>query len=158
MLCSCCVVSVFSAVYERSSRLGPSIAMMLGSPALNPAALVLTFLLFAPKIALARLLMAAPAVFLSGLMIEGLFGDRAAPFVLKKEYTPLSFGRALMEIAIRTIPLLLIGVIASMLLIEYLPSNLFASSSFRSLAVIAPLPSLCLSRYPHSSKYLWLLV
>src|SRR6185436_2837680 len=118
MLCSCCVVSVFSAVYERSSRLGPSIAIMLGSPALNPAALVLTFLLFAPKIALARLLMAAPAVFLSGLMIEGLFGNHATAFALKKEYTPLSFSRALIDVVVRTIPLLVIGVIASMLLIE----------------------------------------
>jgi uncharacterized membrane protein YraQ (UPF0718 family) len=137
MLCSCCVVSVFSSVYERSSRLGPSIAIMLGSPALNPAALILTFLLFSPDIAIARLLMAAPAVFWSGLMIEELFPNCSAAFALQKEYTPLNFSRALMDVVIRTIPLLILGVIASMLLIEYLPSDLLASHSFRSLAVIA---------------------
>src|SRR2546425_1654146 len=60
MLCSCCVAAVFTTVYERSSRLGPALAIMLASPALNPAALVLTFLLFAPKLAVARLAMTVP--------------------------------------------------------------------------------------------------
>src|SRR5262249_59099751 len=85
MRCSCCVVSVFSTVYERSLRLGPSLAIMLASPALNPAALFLTFLLFAPKVAAARLLMAVPVVFLSGVVIERLFPNYSASFVLKRD-------------------------------------------------------------------------
>ncbi len=47
MLCSCCVAPIFTGVYERSARLGPSIGLMLAAPALNPAALILTFMLFA---------------------------------------------------------------------------------------------------------------
>lgn len=46
MLCSCCAAPLFSSVYERSRLLAPSLALMVGAPALNPAALVLTFLLF----------------------------------------------------------------------------------------------------------------
>jgi hypothetical protein len=147
MLCSCCVVSVFTAVYERSLRLGPSLAIMLASPALNPAALVLTFMLFAPKIAIARLLMAAPAVFLSGFLIEHLFPKHAAAAVLTNVSSPVDsvhgfgeaasrFNRSLIDVVVRTIPALVIGVIGSMLLIEYLPKELLASNDFRSLAVL----------------------
>ena len=64
MLCSCCVAPVFSSVYRRSSRLGPSLALMIAAPALNPAALVLTFLLFSSDIAWSRLLMSLVAVFI----------------------------------------------------------------------------------------------
>src|SRR2546421_10567527 len=41
MLCSCCVAPIFTGVYERSARLGPSLGLMLAAPALNPAALSL---------------------------------------------------------------------------------------------------------------------
>jgi uncharacterized membrane protein YraQ (UPF0718 family) len=64
MLCSCCVAPVFTAVYERSARLGPSLAMALAAPSLNPIALALTFMLFHPSIAIARLAMALAVVFL----------------------------------------------------------------------------------------------
>src|SRR5438132_10945910 len=45
MLCSCCVAPIFTGVYERSARLGPSLGLLLAAPALNPAALILTFIL-----------------------------------------------------------------------------------------------------------------
>src|SRR5204862_5905206 len=45
MLFSCCVTPVFTGVYERGARLGPSLSLMLASPGLNIAALALTFLL-----------------------------------------------------------------------------------------------------------------
>ena len=137
MLCSCCVASVFSTVYERSRRLAPSLAIMLASPALNPAALVLTFLLFAPKLAAARLLMAVPAVFLSGIVIEKLFPTHmadAAP--APSDERAIGFGQSLIDVVKRTVPALVVGVICSMLLIEYLPKDLLASSNFRFLAVV----------------------
>src|SRR5260370_5096290 len=55
MLCSCCVAPIFTGVYERSARLGPSIRLMLAAPALNPAALILTFMLFYYKVGTVRL-------------------------------------------------------------------------------------------------------
>src|SRR5262245_57724836 len=148
MLCSCCVVSVFSTVYERSLRLGPSLAIMLASPALNPAALVITFLLFPTKVAVARLLMAVPVVFLRGVVIEHLFPNHAVAGVLKRDSIPKAnvnglqdaaqrFGRSLIDVSLRTLPVLLIGVLCSMLLNEYVPADWLASHHFRSFAVIA---------------------
>src|SRR5262249_10552759 len=46
MLCSCCVTPVFQSVYETGARLSSALTVMLASPGLNPAALLLTFLLF----------------------------------------------------------------------------------------------------------------
>src|SRR5688572_15230719 len=46
MLCSCCVAPVFEGVYERTRRLGPSLGLMLAAPALNPAVIAVTFLVF----------------------------------------------------------------------------------------------------------------
>jgi uncharacterized membrane protein YraQ (UPF0718 family) len=59
MLCSCCASPVFSAVYERSRRLSPSLALMLASPGMNPASLALCFMLFPTQIAAARVLIAS---------------------------------------------------------------------------------------------------
>jgi uncharacterized membrane protein YraQ (UPF0718 family) len=146
MLCSCCVAPVFSAMYERSSRLGPAVAMMIASPSLNPAAIVLTFTLFAPNIAAMRLAMAAMAVLLSGVVTEQLAGG-LAPGVVRSKQTgyrtpvglreaPAALLRSLAEILVRTIPALVLGVICSMVLIQYVPKELLASNVFRSLAVV----------------------
>jgi uncharacterized membrane protein YraQ (UPF0718 family) len=55
MLCSCCVTPVFQSVYETGVRLSSALTLMLASPGLNPAALLLTFLLFPAKLGWARL-------------------------------------------------------------------------------------------------------
>lgn len=148
MLCSCCVAPVFGAVYERSSRLGPSLALMLASPSLNPAALVLTFMLFSPNIAVARMLMAGSAVLFGGVLIERLFRN-AAPIPIHRDQTAAyktpkgfheiasAFLRSLSYMVVRTIPALILGVICSMLLVQYVPKEFLSSSGFRYLAVVA---------------------
>src|SRR5206468_6628973 len=47
------------------------------------------------------------------------------------------FLHSLFDVVIRTIPALILGVICSMLLIEYVPRELLASANFRLFAVIA---------------------
>jgi uncharacterized membrane protein YraQ (UPF0718 family) len=147
MLCSCCVAPVFTAVYERSSRLGPSLAIMLAAPSLNPAALVLTWMLFAPKIAAARLLMAAVAVFLGGIVIERLLGSSTIAPLSGKRPDPAipadwwqaaaTFSRSLLYMLVPTMPALLLGVLCSTLLTQFVPKELFASDSFSGLVVMA---------------------
>jgi uncharacterized membrane protein YraQ (UPF0718 family) len=56
MLCSCCVAPIFPAVYQRTRRLAPALALTLASPSLNPVALPLSFVLL--RIAGARVAMA----------------------------------------------------------------------------------------------------
>jgi len=74
MLCSCCVAPIFTGVYERSARLGPSIGLMLAAPALNPAALILTFMLFDYKIGVTRAAASVAAVLFTGMIADRLFG------------------------------------------------------------------------------------
>src|SRR6267378_3792023 len=79
MLCSCCVAPIFKGVYERSARLGPSLGLMLAAPALNPAALILTFLLFDFKIATSRVAASLAAVLFTGMIADKLFGGKRVP-------------------------------------------------------------------------------
>src|SRR2546421_5183934 len=72
MLCSCCVAPIFTGVYERSARLGPSLALMLAAPALNPAALILTFMLFDYKVGMVRLGAAMAAVLFTWMIADKL--------------------------------------------------------------------------------------
>ena len=80
MLCSCCASPVFSAVYEKSRRLSPSLALMLASPGLNPASLALCFMLFQTRIAAARVLMTLAAM---------LFASRLPDLLLQRASSPL---------------------------------------------------------------------
>lgn len=130
MLCSCCVTPVFSSVYRRSSRLGPSLAMMLAAPALNPAALVLTFILFSSGIAWTRLAMSLVAVFVGTAVVARIAGSgRGAPLPLDAAVdappalNPVArYLQSLLHIGIRTVPLIIIGVVVSMSIANYLPT------------------------------------
>lgn len=133
MLCSCCVAPVFSAVYERSTRLGPSLAVMLAAPALNPAALILTFALFPPLIAWSRLSMSVAAVFAGTALIALVCGNRVVP---QEPMTrgqgeggiPALAGRSAVprllwscaHVAVKTIPLIAMGVAVGMLIAGFL--------------------------------------
>src|SRR5437867_9531214 len=110
MLCSCCVAPIFGAVYESSARLAPALTLMLASPALNPATLVLTFMLFGPGIGAMRFILAVVAVAAIGPSIELLFprvqvqADRELRNGAGKE----SFGQALYTVLARTVPALIV--------------------------------------------------
>src|SRR3989441_9598804 len=73
MLCSCCVAPIFTGVYERSARLGPSLGLMIAAPALNPAALILTFMLFDYKVGAVRLSASVTAVLFTGMLADRIF-------------------------------------------------------------------------------------
>src|SRR5882672_7012996 len=79
MLCSCCVAPIFTGVYERSARLGPSLGLMLAAPALNPAALILTFILFDYKIGVTRLAASIVAVLFTGMIADKIFRGASVP-------------------------------------------------------------------------------
>jgi uncharacterized protein len=140
MLCSCCVAPVFSGMYERSSKLGPSLAVMLAAPALNPAALILTFMLFDYRLATTRLVAAAGAVFFTGALIEKFIKVKpidCAP-ADQENIQPLlpRFLRSCGYVAIRTLPLIAIGVLVSMAIALWLPVGALASSRGQLVATI----------------------
>ncbi|MBI2897988.1 MAG: permease [Deltaproteobacteria bacterium] len=148
MLCSCCVAPVFTSVYGRTRRLGPALGLMIGSPALNPAALILTFVLFSAAASIGRLAMALVAVLVASAVIGRLFGASAAPpdSTGAEEEAPAtaadtfrSFGRSLAGVALRTVPLIVLGVIASVAIARALPVDWLASTEGKvaTIAVVS---------------------
>jgi uncharacterized protein len=137
MLCSCCVAPIFGAVYEGSGQLAPALTLMLASPALNPAALALTFILFGPAIGALRLVLSLAAVAVIGPVVETLFPRTVVTAASQADYSTdrTSFARALVTVVVRTVPALIVGLLVSMLLVQWLPPGAFASGIPRILAI-----------------------
>src|SRR5207244_2736015 len=119
MLCSCCVAPIFTGVYERSARLGPSLALMLAAPALNPAALILTFMLFDFKVGMVRLGAAMGAVLFTGMIADRLLGETKVHCdtdnwqAAGRPTDFFHFLRSCARVAIRLLPVIIIGVVVS---------------------------------------------
>ena len=142
MLCSCCVAPIFTGVYERSARLGPSLALMLAAPALNPAALILTFMLFDYKVGMVRLGAAMAAVLFTGMIADKLLGRTSASCDKddwQAEARPTDFVhflRACARVAVRLVPVIIIGVLLSMVIAQFVPAGAYNSNVAKFLAII----------------------
>src|SRR6266567_1977248 len=142
MLCSCCVAPIFTGIYERSARLGPSIALMLAAPALNPAALILTFMLFNYKVGMVRLGGAMIAVLFTGMIADRLLGRTSVSCARndwQAEARPadfIHFLRTCARVAFRLIPVIVIGVLLSMIIAQMIPVRTFHSTLAMFLAII----------------------
>ncbi|MDQ3746125.1 MAG: permease [Acidobacteriota bacterium] len=142
MLCSCCIAPVFTSVYERSSRLAPSLALMLAAPSLNPAALLLTFMLFGGKVGAVRLLLSAACVLVIGLLAESLIKVR--PPACAVEDAPrarqasgvTAYLSACSKVALQTLPLIVGGVMISMVVARWLPTGGLGSRAEDVLAIV----------------------
>lgn len=143
MLCSCCVAPLFKGVYERSARLGPSLGLMLAAPALNPAALILTFMLFDYRVAGTRAAASLAAVLFTGMIADKIFGKTRVPCEVDYISQDLSarsyllrFVRSCVQVALRLIPVIVIGVLASMVIAQWLPVSAATSPNAKLLTVI----------------------
>jgi len=140
MLCSCCAAPIFSTMYERSARLGPSLATTLAAPSLNPAALILTFMLFDSRIAIVRLAMALLGVFLIASAVDWLFRTRlnACPIDSEESEQPtvIALLHSWLRVAVRTVPLIIVGVLVSMLVARWLPAGVLASNLGKMTALV----------------------
>ncbi|HZE71160.1 MAG TPA: permease [Pyrinomonadaceae bacterium] len=141
MLCSCCAAPIFSSMYERSSRVGPSLATVLAAPSLNPFALLLTFMLFGPRVGIVRVTIAILIVFLTATLVERLFSTKLKACPVQREEADQPTATALLQswlrVAVRTVPLIVAGVLISMFLARWLPIGAFDSTTARVVAVIA---------------------
>ena len=141
MLCSCCVAPIFTGVYERSARLGPSLGLMLAAPALNPAALILTFMLFNYKIGITRVAASVAAVLFTGMIADTIFGRTEVHCDVDDWQTEgrpadfLHFLRACARVSVRLLPVIVIGVLASMIIAQMIPVRTFDSTAARFLAI-----------------------
>lgn len=144
MLCSCCVVPICESVYQRTRSLGPSLGLMLAAPALNPAALVLTFLLFPAHIAGARLVLSlafllvlslalvlvGAAVLGRWLSVEGQAGE-CPVFEPGGSAASLArrLGASLWDVSRRSLPAIILGVVLSVLVVQGVPLDRLASGT-----------------------------
>lgn len=152
MLCSCCITPIFTGLYERGAKLSSSLAVMLGSPGLNLAALALTFALFPVKIAAARAACAVVIVFgmapLLGNMDVGARAKEACAANDPEPSTPASFIerflRSLGYLTLVTLPLILVGVVGGAFALPYIArtSELGAVAGIVFVALVAVLVAL----------------
>jgi uncharacterized membrane protein YraQ (UPF0718 family) len=158
MLCSCCVTPIFSGLYSRGARLGPSLAVMLASPGLNLAALVLTFTLLPMRVAMLRLGAAAVIVLAVPAIVGRVMRSRtvategdacplpesgAADEAARDpnedgslRATGIRFVKSIVTMAAITVPLIVIGVVFSGLLMPYV-TKLTAGGIVLSVALVA---------------------
>jgi len=147
MLCSCCASPLFSATYERSKRLSPALTLMLASPGMNPASVALCFMLFPIRLAWARVVMTLVAVLLATRLPDLLVPIASQPdhrvlTVPAGESRPLdwrelltTYLRSCGHVAIRTVPLLVLGTLAAMVIRTPLLTHTFVSSGSSPVVV-----------------------
>lgn len=127
MLCSCCVAPIFSSVYERTRQLGPSLGVMLAAPSLNPAAIALTFMFFAPSIAWTRVVLAFAAVFVGSAFVAKFVRAPTAVTpgiangVSGAEPLLLVFLRSCILVTVRTVPFIVLGVVTALAIADRVP-------------------------------------
>src|SRR6266852_4337618 len=145
MLCSCCVAPMFPAVYRRSQRLGPSLAFTLAAPALNPAALTFSFLLFPLAIAGTRLFMAVVLVVLASALVARIVGPVQVRTPAVEDFAETGDGvgdfiqayfRSLWYITVRTVPWILLGIWVSMIIANRLPIQTLAFGGPKVLVLL----------------------
>jgi len=145
MLCSCCVAPMFPAVYRRSQRLGPSLAFTLAAPALNPAALTFSFLLFPLAIAGMRLAMAVVLVVLASALVARIAGPVQVRSAAAEDFVETGDGvgdflkvyfRSLWYITVRTVPWILLGIWVSMIIANRIPIQTLASGGPKVLILL----------------------
>jgi uncharacterized membrane protein YraQ (UPF0718 family) len=145
MLCSCCVAPVFPALYRRTQRLGPSLAFTLAAPALNPAALAFSFLLFPLAIAGTRLVVAVVLVVLVSALVARVASPLPAPAAAGDEFQETgdglgdfvrAFFRSLAHITVRTVPWILLGIWVSMIIANRIPLQTLATGGPKLLLLV----------------------
>jgi uncharacterized membrane protein YraQ (UPF0718 family) len=143
MLCSCCAAPIFPSIYERTRKAGPALALTLASPSFNPAALTLSFMLFPARIAWARTLMAFVFVFAGAGVADRLTRSRARAFSDHPENAKdgwlqllLAYPKSLVHVFVRTVPLIWVGIFASMWIMRQFPLEVGAKVGTHAVITI----------------------
>jgi hypothetical protein len=147
MLCSCCVAPVFDGVYRRTGRLAPALALLTASPALNPFAIAITFLLFPASMGVTRLVGAAALVFVASAWVARVAGETpdATACAAGGKPEPATMGEALRaflasarDLSLRTVPVILLGVLISLAFADLVPlSGLAGTGRVLAIALVA---------------------
>ena len=143
MLCSCCIAPIFPAVHQRTRKVAPALALTLASPSLNPVALTLSFILFPLRISAARLAMALVLVLVGSVLVARLTSPSVLPATADDEpgdstWPSLlaSYAKSLLHVSRQTVPLILVGIWASMWIMGRLPAQLDTGTGTHILTIV----------------------
>jgi uncharacterized membrane protein YraQ (UPF0718 family) len=100
-------------------------------------------MLFDYKVAGTRAAASIAAVLFTGMIVDKMFGGRRVPCEVDDFSQNLSkrshlqrFLRSCLNVALRLIPVIVIGVLVSMIIAQWLPATAFASTNAKVIAVI----------------------
>jgi len=163
-VCSCSVIPLFAAIKKRGAGLGPAITFLLATPAVNPAAVILTFSLISWKFAIGRIVLALSAAIITGAILEAIWTTeeekRGLLSQLKVEYQekPLKLKEDLKEWIINVwdfvkniFPLVLFGIfvigivkifLSSQIISKYLGQGFWQIALASILGVVMYTPTL----------------
>ena len=140
-MCSCGVLPLALGLYYSGAYLGPTLAFLVATPIINPAALILSFALLGPEISVIYLA--------SGLVLPviiGIVGNKFGGSIAQSPYTPsqeimftkgesrplaakliggLKWGFE--DLAVQTCKFILVGVAFAALFLAVIPAPLFQS-------------------------------
>jgi len=128
-VCSCTVMPIFAGIHKRGAGLGPATAFLYSGPAINVAAIFLTWSVFGWKMGLARAVAAMVVSVLIGLSMAAIFrGEKSegnllsaeGGFELTKTVTSLFFGSMVLILVVNGLQMDRTVKIALMLLFALL--------------------------------------
>ncbi len=108
-VCSCTIMPIFAGIYKRGAGIGPATAFLYSGPAINVAAIFLTWSVFGWKMGLARAVAAIVLSVLLGLSMAAIFrGEKSqgnllsgeGGFELSKITTMAFFGSMVMILVV----------------------------------------------------------
>ncbi len=97
-VCSCTILPLFAGIRQRGAGLGPSVTFLFSGPAINVAAIFLTFSVLGYEIGLARMLSAILLSIVVGITMAFIFREKQGKgelFVQKSKETEVS-GKVLL--------------------------------------------------------------
>lgn len=120
-VCSCSIIPLFAAIKKRGAGLGPAITFLLATPAINPAAVILTFSLIGWQFTIGRIILALSAAIITGYTVEKIWSKQEldGTLELKIKYQEKEFSfipdlkewlRNVWDFVKRILPLVLLGI------------------------------------------------
>jgi len=120
-VCSCSIIPLFAAIKKRGAGLGPAVTFLLATPAINPAAIILTFSLVSWQFVIGRIILALSAAIITGVIIERIWYKQELDEIseLKVEYFEAKFSlipalkewlKNVWDFVKKILPLVLLGI------------------------------------------------
>ena len=138
-VCSCSIIPLFAAIKKRGAGLGPAITFLLATPAINPAAIILTFSLLSWEFAFGRIVLALTAAITTGAILEAIWKSekekagklsqlkieyQKAPLNLKEDLKQWLFNT--WDLIKRILPLVFLGIFIIGIVKIFLTSQLIS--------------------------------